>query len=269
MNAMTVTINHTDLTVKEYQGQRVLTFKEIDEVHGRTEGRARKRFNDNKAHFIEGEDYFVRNPDEAKNEFGIKAPNGLTLITESGYLMLVKSFTDDLAWQVQRQLVNIYFRAKGKVPDLSGLSPEMKILKALTDAAIRTELQQKAQAKALEAANARIDRIGDIVALSPNAWRPDAHKLIVRIAQKMGGNEYIRDVQAEVFRLVNERASVSLETRLTNKRRRMAEEGVCKSKRDRLNRVDVIADDKKLIEIYIAIVKEMAVKYNIAEQEAS
>lgn len=26
--------------------------------------------------------------------------------------MLVKSFTDDLAWSVQRQLVKIYFRAK-------------------------------------------------------------------------------------------------------------------------------------------------------------
>ncbi|OAD19482.1 toxin-antitoxin system, toxin component, Bro family [Candidatus Thiomargarita nelsonii] len=33
----------------------------------------------------------------------------ITLITETGYLMLVKSFTDDLAWQVQRELVNKYF----------------------------------------------------------------------------------------------------------------------------------------------------------------
>lgn len=33
-------------------------------------------------------------------------PNNLvTLITETGYLMLVKSFTDDLAWKVQRELV--------------------------------------------------------------------------------------------------------------------------------------------------------------------
>lgn len=41
----------------------------------------------------------------------------------------------------------------------------------------------------------------------------------------------------------------------------MADEGVCKSARDKLTKVDVIADDKKLIEIYLAIVKEMAVKY--------
>ncbi len=35
-------------------------------------------------------------------------PNNLvTLITETGYLMLVKSFTDDLAWKVQRELVKM------------------------------------------------------------------------------------------------------------------------------------------------------------------
>lgn len=31
---------------------------------------------------------------------------------ESGYLMIVKSFTDDLAWSVQRELVKTYFRAR-------------------------------------------------------------------------------------------------------------------------------------------------------------
>lgn len=43
--------------------------------------------------------------------------NDITLITESGYLMLVKSFTDDLAWKVQRELVNFYFRGKSPAPE--------------------------------------------------------------------------------------------------------------------------------------------------------
>lgn len=38
--------------------------------------------------------------------------NDITLITESGYLMLVKSFTDDLAWTVQRALIKTYFKAQ-------------------------------------------------------------------------------------------------------------------------------------------------------------
>ena len=133
------------------------------------------------------------------------------------------------------------------------LSPELRLL-------INLEMRQKEQDRAIAEVNQRVDDIKDVVALNPRSWREEARKLIVRIAQSMGGNEFIRDVQAEIFALVDERAGVSLATRLTNKRRRMADEGVCKSKRDKLNRVDVIADDKKLIEIYLAVVKEMAVQ---------
>lgn len=112
MESTIVTINKVDLPIKEWNNQRVVTLKDIDRVHGRPEGTARKRFNDNKKHFIIGQDYIVRNSDEAKTEYGLKAPNGLTLLTESGYLMIVKSFQDDLAWEVQRQLVNSYFKLK-------------------------------------------------------------------------------------------------------------------------------------------------------------
>ena len=107
-----IVINKQNVLVKEYKGSRVVTFKDVDTVHGREYGTARKRFNDNRKHFVEGVDYFVRKTDEAKKEYGISAPNGLTLLTESGYLMLVKSFTDELAWTVQRQLVNSYFNHK-------------------------------------------------------------------------------------------------------------------------------------------------------------
>lgn len=128
------------------------------------------------------------------------------------------------------------------------------------------ERRQKEQAEALEHVNKRLDDACSLIALNPNAWREDCRRLIVKIAQKMGGNEFIREVQAEAFKLVDERAGASLETRLTNKRRRMADEGVCKSKRDKLNKVDVIADDKKLIEVYMHIVKQMAIKYGVGSE---
>lgn len=42
-----VKIQNQEVMVKEYKGQRVVTFKDIDSVHERAEGTARKRFNDN------------------------------------------------------------------------------------------------------------------------------------------------------------------------------------------------------------------------------
>lgn len=107
-----VKINDMEIPIKEYRGQRVVTLKEIDALHKRAPGTARKRFGDNRQRFIEGVDYFfLRHGDRLMSVFRtLEIPNrGLTLVTETGYLMLVKSFTDDLAWKVQRDLVNYYF----------------------------------------------------------------------------------------------------------------------------------------------------------------
>ena len=107
-----ITIENTEMQIREYNGERVVTFKDIDTVHQRADGTASRNFRKNKKHFIEGVDYIRRNSSEAKREYNIIAPNGLTLVTESGYLLLVKSFTDDLSWNVQRQLVNAYFKVR-------------------------------------------------------------------------------------------------------------------------------------------------------------
>ena len=113
MNKQLVKINNSDLLVKEFNGQRVVTFKDIDMLHERIEGTADRNFRENKKHFIENEDYFVLKKNQNNEIRGLEIPNrGITLLTESGYLMLVKSLQDDLAWQVQRELVNNYFRVK-------------------------------------------------------------------------------------------------------------------------------------------------------------
>ncbi|HBF7390050.1 TPA: phage antirepressor KilAC domain-containing protein [Clostridioides difficile] len=110
-----VLINDKKLQVKEFKGERVVTFKEIDLIHERAEGTAKRNFTENKKYFIENIDYFEVStkivPSLELYGFSKFAPNGI-LITESGYLMLVKSLTDDLAWTVQRELVNNYFRVK-------------------------------------------------------------------------------------------------------------------------------------------------------------
>lgn len=119
----TIQISDCDVSVKEYQGERVITFKDIDTVHKRADGTAKRNFNTHKDRFIEGTDYYSIPYLEFSTKFvpnhnkGGNPNNQVVLLTESGYLMLVKSFTDDLAWEVQRQLVNTYFRVKQVVSD--------------------------------------------------------------------------------------------------------------------------------------------------------
>lgn len=117
-----ITIENTEMQIREYDGQRVVTFKDIDTVHENKSGTARRNFNRNKKHFIEGEDYFSltkKNSNETNSYIrNITVPNkGITLLTESGYLMIVKSLNGDIAWKVQRQLVNSYFKVKQEIPE--------------------------------------------------------------------------------------------------------------------------------------------------------
>lgn len=110
-------INAFPVLIKEYHNQRVVTFKDIDTVHGRPEGTASRNFRKNRKHFIGGVDYFIINQPDEIRRLGITRPQGglpefVILITETGYFMISKSFRDDLSWSVQRQLVNTYFKAK-------------------------------------------------------------------------------------------------------------------------------------------------------------
>lgn len=114
-----ITVNNCTVDIRQYNGQKVLTFKDIDLAHGRPEGTASRNFKANRTHFIEGEDFFIVKPsDIQKDEIRLSEINnrGTIFVTESGYLMIVKSFTDNLSWDVQRFLVNSYFRAKEEKP---------------------------------------------------------------------------------------------------------------------------------------------------------
>ena len=104
---------------KEFDGQMVVTLKDIDTLHQKPEGTAKRNFNQNKKHFIEGVDYYrlaasqlyeIRTVEN--QESGIRSNNGGYVFTQTGYLMIVKSFTDDLSWEIQRRLVNGYFAAQ-------------------------------------------------------------------------------------------------------------------------------------------------------------
>ena len=257
----------------EVNNQRILTTQQLAEVYETDTNNIKNNFANHKSHFVEGVHYFllkgeelkafkreVNNIDLVKTE-DMNQVNNIDLVdkhapqlylwTERGANRHCKILDTDKAWEQFDNLEETYFRVKEQRPA------------CIEDVLIQSLQEMKEVKQQIQATNKRLDGISDIVALDTHSWREDARRLIVKIAQAIGGNEYIKDVNAEVFRLVELRGATRLSIRLTNMRRRMADNGVCKSKRDRLNKVDVIAEDKKLIEIYVAIVKEMAIKYGV------
>ena len=129
----TICIVEQPLEIKEWQGQRVITFKDVDRVHQRPDGTAGRNFRQNRKRFILNEDFFEISPDEIRRNKIMEVSNALKrsmiLLTESGYLMLAKSLTDDLAWDVQRALVNNYFRGRQPVQQQLPMDAPMPVRK--------------------------------------------------------------------------------------------------------------------------------------------
>ena len=116
-----IIINNEKMEVKEYKGLRVVTAWDIAKVHKREVKTINQSFKLVKDKMIENEDYFIIEKSEKLRSENLTLKNlwdnapaakEIILFTESGYLMLVKTFTDDLSWNIQRQLVKTYFRFK-------------------------------------------------------------------------------------------------------------------------------------------------------------
>lgn len=259
-------IGNSDISIQEYNGQRVVTFKDIDAVHGRPDGTARKRFADNRSHFIEGEDYFIVTPQTLENArmsekrtTGILEvnPRGTAFITEQGYLMLVKSFTDDLAWDVQRQLVSSYFKVRSVVDER--LSPETKMLYQMINQIAASEIQAKEAKELAQKAVETTEAIKEAVKPVFDNWRSEINSKFNRI-QKDSDKQF-SVLRTEMYAELEKRAGCDLNTRLRNKRSRMQENGCTKKEINNLNKMDIIEEDKKLREIFSKIVTEYEIQY--------
>jgi hypothetical protein len=193
-----ITIEGTALAVREYNGQRVVTFKDIDTVHQRPSGTARNTFNRNKSRFEVGKHYFMLQLETENSNVrltdirNIVVPSrGITVLTERGYLMLVKAFTDDLSWKVQDELISGYFKAKELATAVST---------ALIDDGLKYNTSGTPLPKTKSWYDRNVEKINWIC--SRLGWQQSTviHKLLVRIGAEYDLNEADRIYQQETGR---------------------------------------------------------------------
>lgn len=238
--------------------------KDIAAIHGREVKAINQAIKLNNHRFKDGEDIIDLkskvNQNDLTENYGfevhsVRMAKNIYLLSERGYAKLLKILEDDKAWEIYDQLVDTYFNMRSEL-DTSNLSPELQMFNGLFKSLAKQELATKQ----LES---KVDSISEIVAVNTVDWRKDTRQLINAVAKTQGGFSAYQEIQSEIYTELERRAGCKLSIRLTNKRNVMAGEGVGKSIRDKLNKVDVISDDKKLLEIYMAIVKEFAIKAGV------
>ncbi len=259
------------------EGEKVVLAKTIAEIHEVELRKVNELINSNIDEFEEGidildlkgnEDFAILAKDNGfYTQNALNASSNIYLLSEQGYMALVGLMRTEKARELRKKFRREYFAMRRVIKEeksnLDNLSPQLQLL-------INMELEQKRLKQQINevnhhalAAKAEIKEIRQVVNLDTTNWRSETRTLIAKIARKQGDLKYIRDFTNESYELLDKRFGVSLERRFNNKRLRMIDNGVSRTTLNKLNYLDVISEDKKLIEGYVAIVKDMAIKYGI------
>ena len=181
MNSNLITIADKEIELKEYNGERVVTSWDIADLHEKDVKVVNQHFNRNITNLIENEDYYIISKETfLKSHFVTlknHAPNlkEVALFTESGYLLLVKGFTDERSWNIQRQLVKSYFKLKELKEKVE--AGEIEIKKVNSE--MSSNNNQLEQLKSIE----------NIITAYKNAESRPEKLMIIEMVAQMTGNK--------------------------------------------------------------------------------
>lgn len=122
---------------------------------------------------------------------------------------------------------------------------------------------QKEQQEFNQRIETEVTGIRNIVGMETKNWRNDTNKVLGAIAQHLGGGQKHKTVRMEAYKLLEEKGRCKLEQRLNNRKAKMLAKGATKTQINKLSKLDVINDEPRLVEIYISVIKSMAIKYGV------
>ena len=186
-----------ELTVLEHNSIRVMTTERLAEAYGCAPKQIQQNFNNNRVRFIAGKHFFVLEGQDLQT-FRLQVENielqispktrHLYLWTERGAARHSKMLGTERAWDVFEQLEDSYFKvAKNMTPEEFLLYSAQRMVE---------------QAKAIKAANARIDKVDErlLEVESKQITIDEHHYTIIGYANLMGVRGVSRDAAARLGR---------------------------------------------------------------------
>ena len=186
-----------ELTVLEHNSIRVMTTEQLAEAYGCAPKQIQQNFNNNRVRFIAGKHFFVLEGQDLQT-FRLQVENielqispktrHLYLWTKQGAARHSKMLGTERAWDVFDELEESYFNP------MRNMTPEEFLLYSAQ--------RMVEQAKAIKAANARIDKVDErlLEVESKQITIDEHHYTIIGYANLMGVRGVGRDVAARLGR---------------------------------------------------------------------
>lgn len=185
-------------------------------------------------------------------------PRTCYLVTKKGCDMIANKMTGEKGILFSASYIDRFYEMEQQ---LHKPMSHLEIVAANAMALVEQEKKMKAIAERQDKQDKELQDIRDVVTLNTTNWRKDTQRLITKIAQAVGGHEYIQELRRESYRQLNSRMRANLECRLNNLKQRMADNGASKTRINQTCILDVIEADHRLQEGYVAVVQDLFIKY--------
>lgn len=212
--------------------------------------------------FAENEDYILTIAKIGKRQNVTRHDYILTLDTAKEIAMVQNN---EAGRAIRKYFIEVEKQHRETHLDTSQLSPQLQMVNQIFNSLAQQELETKRLSSELETTNQRVNTISHTIKLNPINWRKSVNDVMKRIGSQPG--QSYQDIRVQSYDLLEQRGKCKLDIRLENLKRRLAREGAAKSRVDKANKMDVIEEDERLKQIYLSIIKELAIKHNVNMNE--
>ena|GEM_PF-2479468 len=179
----------------------------------------------------------------------------MTIISESGFYSVVLRSDKPQAKPFRKWVTSVVLPSIRKNGFYAGdmhFSRELQVL-------IQHERMMAQHQKRLDEVQNKVEAIQDTFLLQPTNWKKYVRDTITSIAWKQTGDySGIHDIYIQLYDQLETRAGADLDARLRNRHNRMIQNGMSQTAVNKINKLDIIEDDKKLKEIFTAILREFS-----------
>ena len=179
------------------------------------------------------------------------------LMDRQGFSMLVMGFTGEKAKRFTYQYTLAFEEMSKSIQQKPSCIEDVLIQSLHEMKAMRLEVA--AAKEIVTNVQVEVDVIRNTIIINPKAeWRRDTNRILNVIGKQCGDFEKPR---AEAYEALKQRGNCRPSILINNLKSRALLNGMSSSKAESLNLLDVLENEPRLKEIYISIVKEMAIKY--------
>ena len=192
---------------------------------------------------------------DERAKFNLGRQGETTIISESGFYSVVLRSDKPQAKPFRKWVTSVVLpsiRKNGFYAGDMNFSRELQVL-------IQHERMMAQHQKQLDEVQNKIETIQDTFLLQPTNWKKYVRDTVAHLSKTITGNySGMHDIYVQLYDQLENRAGADLDARLRNRHNRMIQNGMTQTAVNKINKLDIIEDDKKLKEIFTAILREFS-----------